>query len=280
MQGKGAAIADSAACRGQHLESLRVTQIHPDPDGWQRRRMGLARTAAASRPPRRWSWWRALFVAVALTLLLSMALCVSLRWFNPPTTAFMLAARAVAVMADDREFTIDQRWLPLAAQSRWAALAVIAAEDQKFMRHGGFDFDAMQSAIDAHQRGASLRGASTLSQQLAKNLFLWSGRSWLRKGLEAWLTVLLETTLPKSRILELYLNVVEFGPGVYGVEAASQRYFGHGAATLDAEEAAALAAVLPAPSRYSVVAPSPHVRDRQQWILRQMRTLGDNAAPP
>jgi monofunctional biosynthetic peptidoglycan transglycosylase len=166
---------------------------------------------------------RVIVVLVAVLLLLSIVVTAGLRWFNPPTSAFMLAARATALLNGDRDFVVDYRWRPLHAQSRWAALAVIASEDQKFKRHGGFDFEAMQSAINAHQRGASLRGASTLTQQLAKNLYLWSGRSWLRKVLEAWLTVLLESTLSKPRILELYLNVVQFGPGVYGVEAASQQ---------------------------------------------------------
>jgi monofunctional biosynthetic peptidoglycan transglycosylase len=214
------------------------------------------------------------FIALAGLLLLSIVLTASLRWLNPPTTAFMLEARVAALLSADASLVIEQRWLDLARQSPWAGVAVIAAEDQKFRRHRGFDFNAMQSAIDAHQRGASLRGASTLSQQLAKNLYLWSGRSWLRKGLEAWLTVLLESLLDKRRILELYLNVVEFGPGVYGVEAASQRYFGHGAEALTAQEAAALAAVLPSPSNYSVTALSDYVRARQRWILAQMRQLG------
>lgn len=252
--------------------------IHPDPEGLHRRRLGLGRPVPERRTPgRRAGLLRMLVLGVAALLLLSILLTASLRWVAPPTSAFMLGARLVALQSGDGGFTIDQRWLPLAAQSPWPAVAVIAAEDQKFARHRGFDFDAMQSAIDAHQRGASLRGASTLSQQLAKNLYLWSGRSWLRKALEAWLTVLLETALPKRRILEIYLNVVEFGPGVYGVEAASQRYFGHSAASVSAEEAAALAAVLPAPSVYSVTGPSPYVRARQRWILGQMRTLGGSA---
>lgn len=257
-----------------------MKQIHPDPDGIERRRLGLTRRPPAVPAPRpRLAALRIGFMVIALLLLLSIVLSAGLRWVNPPTSAFMLAARAVAWLDGDRDFIIDQRWRPLAAQSRSAARAVIAAEDQKFRRHAGFDFDAMQSAIDAHQHGATLRGASTLSQQLAKNLYLWSGRSWLRKALEAWMTVLLESTLSKQRILELYLNVVQFGPGVYGVEAASQRYFGHGADTLSAEEAAALAAVLPAPSVYSVTAPSAYVQARQRWILAQMRALGNEALP-
>ena len=254
-------------------------KIHPDPEGLQRRRLGLGRRPVPPiKPPRRGALTRLLMLTLAVLLLLSMLVTASLRWVNPARSAFMLGAEAMALWKGDRAFTIDQRWLPLAAQSPWAAVAVIAAEDQKFPRHRGFDFDAMQSAINAHQRGATLRGASTLSQQLAKNLYLWSGRSWLRKALEAWLTVLLETTLDKRRILELYLNVVQFGPGVYGVEAASQRYFGHGANELSAEQAAALAAVLPAPSNYSVTEPSAYVRARQRWILTQMRALGGEAA--
>ncbi len=250
-------------------------EIHPDPEGLHRRRAGVGR--GPRQPPARRSRtallrWFALLLAGLLFL--PIVLTASLRWVNPPTSAFMLSARLSALASGDQDFVIEQRWLPLAAQSPWAGVAVIAAEDQKFPRHRGFDFDAMQSALDAHQRGASLRGASTLSQQLAKNLYLWSGRSWLRKGLEAWLTVLLESTLDKRRILELYLNVVEFGPGVYGVEAASQRYFGHGAAAVSAEEAAALAAVLPSPTHYSVTKPSNYVRARQRWILGQMRQLG------
>ena len=248
-------------------------EIHPDPDCLHRRRAGPGHRPPPARRPRT-SLFRLALLAFAGLFLLSVVLTASLRWLNPPTSAFMLAARLVAAANGDQDFHNEQHWIPLTAQSPWASVAVIAAEDQKFPRHRGFDFDAMHSALDAHQRGAGLRGASTLSQQLAKNLYLWSGRSWLRKALEAWLTLLLESTLDKRRILELYLNVVEFGPGVYGVEAASQRYFGHSADALSAEQAAALAAVLPSPSNYSVTAPSDYVRARQRWILTQMRALG------
>lgn len=252
--------------------------IHPDPDGLHRRRFGTPRRAAPAPTVRPGgALLRVAWLSLAALLLLSIVLTVSLRWLDPPTSAFMLGARAAALLAGERDLVIEQRWLALTAQSPWPGVAVIAAEDQNFAAHRGFDFEAIKSAIDARQRGSSLRGASTVSQQLAKNLYLWSGRSWLRKGLEAWFTVLLETALDKRRILEIYLNVVEFGPGVYGVEAASQRYFGHGAATLSAEEAAALAAVLPAPSNYSVTQPSPYVRARQRWILGQMRALGGSA---
>ena len=251
--------------------------IDPDPDGLHRRRQQRGRVAVRATQRRRRSPWRWLLCGCLAFVLCSVVGTASLRWFAPPTSAFMLAARIGAVLAGDRGFTLAQRWLPLDAQSAWAAVAVIAAEDQKFRHHRGFDFDSMRAALTAYGRGAKLRGASTLTQQLAKNLYLWSGRSWLRKGLEAWFTVLLEAFLDKRRLLELYLNVVEFGPGVYGVEAASLRYFGHGAERLDVEEAALLAAVLPNPKRYRVDAPSVYVRARQRWILQQMRQLGGAA---
>ena len=155
-----------------------------------------------------------------------------------------------------------------------AALAVIASEDQNFFAHSGFDIDAIIDAIKAHKEGGRLRGASTITQQVAKNLFLWPSRSFLRKGFEAYLTVLIETLWPKWRILEIYLNIAEFGPGTYGVGAASRRFFNKTADTITAEEAALLAAVLPSPRRLSAQSPSRYVRTRQRWILRQMHQLG------
>ncbi len=152
------------------------------------------------------------------------------------------------------------------------ALAVIAAEDQKFPEHWGFDVDAIETALGSE--GERMRGASTLSQQTAKNLFLWDGRSWVRKGLEAGLTVGIETVWTKRRILTVYLNIAEFGQGTFGVEAAAQRYFHKPASRLTIAEAALLAAVLPNPIRFRADAPSGYVRQRQQWIMRQMRQLG------
>jgi monofunctional biosynthetic peptidoglycan transglycosylase len=155
---------------------------------------------------------------------------------------------------------------------------VIAAEDQKFAEHFGFDWQAIEKALEQNSRSKKTKGASTLSQQTAKNLFLWSGRTWLRKGVEAYFTVLLEALWPKRRILETYLNVAEFGDGIYGVEAAAQRYFRKPASRLNGSEAALLAAVLPSPRRYRVTAPNAYVRSRQQWILNQMGHLGGAAA--
>jgi monofunctional biosynthetic peptidoglycan transglycosylase len=157
--------------------------------------------------------------------------------------------------------------------SPWMALAVIASEDQKFPEHWGFDVDAIQSVLD-NDGNERMRGASTLSQQTAKNLFLWDGRSWMRKGLEAGLTVGIETVWTKRRILTVYLNIAEFGNGVFGVEEASQRYFHKPASRLTMSEAALLAAVLPNPIRFRADAPSGYTRQRQQWIMRQMRQLG------
>jgi len=177
----------------------------------------------------------------------------------------------------EHAFVLHYQWRDLDQMATSLPLAVIAAEDQRFLRHRGFDLDAIHAARRYNARGGRVRGASTISQQLAKNLFLWSGRSWLRKGLEAWYTVWIETLWPKRRILEVYLNVVEFGDGVYGAQAAAEVMFGLDAARLDQVQSARLAAVLPNPRRYNAAEPGPHIRQRTQWILRQMRQLGGEA---
>jgi monofunctional biosynthetic peptidoglycan transglycosylase len=177
-------------------------------------------------------------------------------------------------MVHDEEPDARHDWVPWGEISGHVAVAVIAAEDQKFPAHDGFDFDAIDKALDDAGRGRRQRGASTISQQVAKNLFLWPGHSWLRKGLEVWFTIWIETLWPKRRILEVYLNSAEFGRSVWGVEAASRMYFGKPAALLNQPEAALLAAVLPSPKRMRVANPSAYVRRRQDWILNQMRRLG------
>ncbi len=192
-----------------------------------------------------------------------------LRWAPPPTTAFIL--RHTLLSADDAG--VAYRWTDWDQISSHVAIAVIAAEDQKFFGHHGFDVASIQDAVADARRGAGLRGASTISQQVAKNLFLWPGRSFVRKGLEAYLTVGLELAWPKRRILEVYLNVAEFGPGVFGIGAASERFFGKAPAAITADEAALLAAVLPNPVRLRVDQPSAYVRERHSWILGQMRRL-------
>ena len=154
------------------------------------------------------------------------------------------------------------------------ALAVIAAEDQKFPDHHGFDVESISTQLEKKAAGKRARGASTISQQVAKNLFLWSGRSYMRKGFEAYFTVLIECFWPKRRILEVYLNIAEFGDGVYGVSAAADTFFGKPAAKLTHGDAARLAAVLPNPKRLHVENPTPHQVTKRRWIEQQMRQLG------
>ena len=201
----------------------------------------------------------------------------ALRWLPVPLTSFMLQDRVAALRVGDEGWRFSHDWVPWEEISPHAAIAVIAAEDQKFPFHRGFDFEQIDKALTDAERGRRARGASTITQQVAKNLFLWPGRSWFRKGLEAWFTVLIELMWPKQRILEVYLNIAEFGRGVWGVEAASQRFFKRPAKRLTREQAALLAAVLPSPKRFRVDAPSAYVRRRQTWILGQMKSLGGTA---
>lgn len=203
---------------------------------------------------------------VALVFALTVLPVILLRWVDPPTSAFMLRERLTR--------PVQHQWVDWPQISAHAKVAVIAAEDQKFLEHDGFDLESINEALEERERGRRVRGASTISQQVAKNLFLWPSQSWIRKGFEVYFTVLIETLWPKRRILEVYLNVAEFGKGVFGVEAASKVYFGKRAARLSAPDAALLAAVLPSPKRLRVAAPSRYVRSRQDWILRQMRGIG------
>ena len=210
---------------------------------------------------------------VALILLLALALApiallLPFRWVAPPVTAFMLEYRFGAMPTRG----YDYHWTGRDRISPWLPLAVVAAEDQKFPDHFGFDLDSIHSAVASGR--SRPRGASTISQQTIKNLYLWPGRSLVRKGLEAWLTVYLELLWPKRRTLEVYVNVAEFGPGIYGAQAASLRYFGKAPADLTAHEAALLAAVLPNPERLSAARPSVFVRARAAWIELQMQRLG------
>jgi monofunctional glycosyltransferase len=153
-------------------------------------------------------------------------------------------------------------------------LAAVSAEDQKFLSHKGFDWQSIQKAWAGNKDAKRIKGGSTISQQTAKNVFLWPNRSWVRKGLETYFTFMIELIWGKARILEVYSNIVELGPGVYGVEAASQKYFSKSASKINNSEAALLASVLPSPLKYSVSKPSAYVRKRQSWILRQMNNLG------
>jgi monofunctional glycosyltransferase len=211
---------------------------------------------------------------LVISVAASVLAVASLRWINPPFTAFMAEAQAAAWSNRDANYVYRHSWVDLDRISPNLPLAVVAAEDQKFPEHWGFDVPAIEKAYALNQHSHKVRGASTISQQVAKNLFLWSGRSYFRKGLEAYFTLLIEALWPKRRILEVYLNIAEFGYGTYGAEAAAQRFFHKPAAGLSRGDAAALAAVLPSPERFSAVAPSRYVQQRREWILGQMQALG------
>jgi monofunctional glycosyltransferase len=199
-------------------------------------------------------------------MVLSVGAVLALRWVDPPLTAVML-------LQPGRVGELDYTWVHRDAISWDAARAVLASEDQRFAAHHGIDFVSLDRALAEYADGDGLRGASTITQQVAKNLFLWQGRSFARKALEAYFAVLLELCLTKERILEIYLNVAEFGPQVFGVEAAADAYFGSNALSLDLEQAALLAAVLPNPHRLRAERPSDYVRERQRQIVSEVRLL-------
>lgn len=196
------------------------------------------------------------------------------RWVAPPTTSFML----------QRQFEARQNNQPIELQYDWQnweviapeiKMAAITSEDQRFTKHWGIDLNSIQKAINEYERGEDLRGASTITQQVAKNLFLWSGQSYLRKGVEANLALLIELLWSKKRILEVYLNIVEFGDGIYGVQAAAERYFSTTAADLSAWQSAMMVTALPAPKRYNLANPSQYMLERRSWILQYMHLLGN-----
>jgi len=228
---------------------------------------------------------RSLGILALAWLVLSWLPVLLLRFVPPWTSAVMMERQARAWLHHEPGFHLHQHWVPWNRVSPWVPLAMVAGEDQKFPYHHGFDFDSIDKAIDAADDGKRLRGASTISQQTAKNLFLWNGRSFVRKGLEAYFTVLIELTWPKRRILEVYLNIAELGDGIYGVGAASEAYFHTPPARLNPAQAARLAAVLPSPRRLHVDRPSAYVLRRASWIQQQMDQLGgpayiDGHAPP
>lgn len=230
------------------------------------------------RPKKKRSLARRIVRGVAFAVLawfvLGILAVLAMRFVHPVTSAFMIERRIAATFGGERDFSLHYRWTPWDQVSKQLPIALIAAEDQKFPLHHGFDIDAIQDALADAEEGERLRGASTISQQVAKNLFLWNGRSFVRKGLEAYFTVLIETLWPKRRILEVYLNIAEFGDGIYGAGAASERYFRTTPAQLDARQSALLAAVLPNPQRLRVDRPSSYVQRRAAWIQRQAVQLG------
>ena len=206
----------------------------------------------------------------------SVLLVLIFRWVPPPGTALMVE-RKVESWIDGEPIDLQRDWEPWEKISDDLKVAVIAGEDQKFASHWGFDFTAIQAALAHNERGGTIRGASTLSQQVAKNQFLWSGRSWLRKGLEAWFTALIELLWSKERILEVYLNSAEWDEGVFGAQAAARHHFGVDAGKLSRQQASLLAAVLPNPRNWSASRPSSYVARRAGWIRQQMSQLGGDS---
>lgn len=203
----------------------------------------------------------------------SVALVLVFRVVPPPGTALMVE-RKIESWIDGEPIDLQRDWEPWDRISDDLKVAVIAGEDQKFASHHGFDFTAIQAALAHNERGGTIRGASTLSQQVAKNQFLWSGRSWLRKGLEVWFTALIELFWSKERILEVYLNSAEWDEGVFGAQAAARHHFGVDASRLSRQQASLLAAVLPNPRNWSASRPSTYVARRAGWIRQQMSQLG------
>jgi monofunctional biosynthetic peptidoglycan transglycosylase len=200
----------------------------------------------------------------------SLLIVVPFRWLNPPVTMVM----ADRWLSSDDSFELKQRWLSWEKMPKQAALAVVTSEDQLFPEHSGFDFEAIFKVLGSLGSGRQLRGASTISQQVARNVYLWTGRSWVRKGLEVWFTLLIELSWGKQRILEVYMNVAEWGDGVFGLEAASLYHFGKSAKRLSPMQMALLASCLPSPLKYNPARPSPYVYERAVWNLQQQQRLG------
>ncbi|TXK46404.1 monofunctional biosynthetic peptidoglycan transglycosylase [Pontibacter qinzhouensis] len=216
-----------------------------------------------------------LFLKLVLSLfLLSVAWVLLYRWVAPPVTLHMVQRRAEGGAAAKPEPQIQYRFVTLEEMSPQLPLAVVASEDQRFLMHSGFDYEAIQAAFKRNQSGKNIRGGSTITQQVAKNVFLWHGRSYLRKGVEAYFTFLMEALWGKKRIMEVYLNIAEMGDGVFGVEAACQKYFKRPAKDVTRQQAALLAAVLPNPIRYSAARPTGFVLQRRSRIARAMGRLG------
>ena len=206
-------------------------------------------------------------------LIISVASVIVFRWVPIPVTPLMLI-RCVEHKMDDKEMKLEKDWVPLEELSPHLQLAVVCTEDQNYLKHNGFDFGAIEKAIKHNKTGKRKRGASTISQQVAKNVFLWPGRSWIRKGFEVYFTFLIEVFWSKERIMEVYLNVAEMGDGIYGAEAASKIYFKKSAKDISKRQAASLAVVLPNPLKFNAKKPTAYLNKRIDWTLQQMRFWG------
>ena len=217
--------------------------------------------------------WRLIWKVTMWFLIISVGLTVLYRFVPVPLTPLMVIRFFEQAIDSEKDIRFSKDWVPFSEISKNAPQAVYASEDQKFLEHHGFDMEAMQKAWENNKKGKRVKGASTITQQTVKNVFLWPSRTYLRKILEAYFTVLVELIWSKERIMEVYLNVIEMGDGIYGIEAASQVYFNKPASKLNRNQAALIAAVLPNPRRWSPAKPTAYITGRQGWILRQMNNL-------
>lgn len=211
---------------------------------------------------------------IGIAIAFSVIAVLLLRWVNPPTSSFMMQRSVSAWWNGEDHFELDYEWTDWNDMSSHIKMAAIASEDQNFANHWGIDFASVQEALEEYERGQGLRGASTITQQTAKNLFLWPNQSYVRKGIEAYFSLLLELFWPKKRILEVYLNIAEFGDGVYGVQSAADRYFYTTAARLSKSQSALMVTALPAPKRYNLASPSGYMLSRRDWVMQYMDLLG------
>ncbi|MFQ5779743.1 MAG: monofunctional biosynthetic peptidoglycan transglycosylase [Nitrospiria bacterium] len=285
-------VSNVLARSGHYVETAgvegkrRLWKLTPSGDLYVRGLLGLAESepeidngpmTSPLRGPRK-SLQRAiaemLLSGIVLFLAITVTPTIALRWVDPPTSSFILQSYFATPAANRACKRARYPWADWSAISPHVAVAILAAEDQRFPKHSGFDLDSIEDAMRERLVTGRVRGASTISQQLAKNLFLWPGRSWLRKGLEVYFTALIEATWSKRRILEVYLNVAQFGPCTFGIAAASTEFFHKPPASVDPEQAALLAAVLPNPRRLRVEKPSAYVRKRSAWVQKQVGRLG------
>ncbi len=207
-------------------------------------------------------------------LILSTASVIIFRWVPVPVTPLMLI-RCIEQKNDGKSMTLKHHWVSLEKISPKLQLAVVCSEDQNYLKHFGFDWGAIQKAVTANENGKKLRGGSTITQQTAKNVFLWPGRSFIRKGFEAYFTLLIEIFWSKKRIMEVYLNSIEMGNGVYGADAAAQYWFKKNALNLNKDESAAITSILPNPIKYVANPPSAYIAKRKVWVKQQMSFWGN-----
>ena len=217
--------------------------------------------------------WRIVWKTAMWFFITSIASVILFRWVPIPVTPLMLI-RCVEQKMDGKPMKLKKDWVPLEEISPNLQLAVVCSEDQNFIHHRGFDFQAIDKAMKYNKKHKRTHGASTISQQTAKNVFLWDGRNWIRKGFEVYFTFLIETFWSKERIMEVYLNVIEMGNGVYGAQAASKTYFMKDAKNISSAQAALLASVLPNPRKFSAAKPNGYIVGRQGWVLQQMANWG------